>query len=42
LTGLAGILARILGLEIIGLAIFVAAILLLVFYEAFMHSGKRR
>jgi fucose permease len=42
LTGLAGILARSFGLEIIGLAIFAAAILLLVFYEAFMHAGKQR
>jgi fucose permease len=42
LTGLAGILARSFGLEIIGLAIFAAAILLLIFYEAFMHAGKQR
>jgi Fucose permease len=42
LTGFAGILARALGLEIIGLAIFSAAVFLLIFYEAFMHAGKQR
>lgn len=42
LTGFAGILASSLGLEIIGLAIFAAAILLLIFYEAFMRAGKQR
>lgn len=40
LTGLAGVLARTFGLEVIGAALFVAAVLLLLFYEAFMHFGK--
>ncbi|HYD98977.1 MAG TPA: MFS transporter [Alphaproteobacteria bacterium] len=39
LTGLAGVLARSFGLEVIGLVIFSAAVLLLALYEGFMRAG---
>lgn len=41
LTALAGVLARTFGLEAIGSAIFIAAVLLLLFYEAFIRAGIR-
>ncbi|MDX9875409.1 MAG: MFS transporter, partial [Spongiibacteraceae bacterium] len=42
LTGLAGLLTRSLGLEVIGAALLVAAVLLLGCYEAFMRWGQAR
>lgn len=42
LTALAGVLARSFGLEVIGAAIFVAAVLLLIFFEAFTRAGAVR
>lgn len=43
LTGVAGVLARSFGLEVIGVALFIAALLLWLFYEAFMwgKTGPR-
>ena len=42
LTGLVGIIADSLGLEWIGLAIFVLTLLLLALYESFLRRGRRR
>lgn len=41
LTGLAGLLARDFGLEVIGLVIALSTLLLLLLYEALMHVGGR-
>ncbi|MGD9617465.1 MAG: sugar MFS transporter [Alphaproteobacteria bacterium] len=40
LTALTGVLARSFGLEVVGLAIFIAAVLLLVLYEGFIRAGN--
>lgn len=42
LTALAGILASAFGLEVIGLTILLASVLLLILYEGFMHLSTRR